>query len=108
MQYGPVGRRGFNRIVRIGQRQLCQGKQGFRARPEHGPNREIDIIRNQLARNHVAMLVGTAKFVDDHTISVESDSGTSTLIGGDKFVIGVGTKPARPSTVEFDGVPVGV
>ena len=25
------------------------------------------------------------------------------IIGGDKFVIGVGTKPARPATVEFDG-----
>ncbi len=73
------------------------------SRIAHVVNREIDVIRNQLARNHVAMLVGTAKFVDDHTISVTNDQGTSTLIGGDKFVIGVGTKPARPATVEFDG-----
>src|SRR6478735_8184532 len=73
------------------------------SRIAHVVNREIDVIRNQLARNHVAMLVGTAKFVDDHTISVTNDHGTSTRIGGDKFVIGVGTKPARPSTVEFDG-----
>jgi len=28
--------------------------------PRHR-DREIDVIRNQLARNHVAMLVGTAK-----------------------------------------------
>src|SRR6478609_6034589 len=73
------------------------------SRTQHVIAREIDVIRNQLARNHVAMLVGTAKFVDEHTISVTTDQGTSTLIGGDKFVIGVGTKPARPATVEFDG-----
>jgi NAD(P) transhydrogenase len=73
------------------------------SRISHVVNREIDVIRNQLARNHVAMLVGTAKFVDDHTVTVTNEQGTSTRIGGDKFVIGVGTKPARPSTVEFDG-----
>jgi NAD(P) transhydrogenase len=73
------------------------------SRISHVVNREIDVIRNQLARNHVAMLTGTAKFIDDHTVTVIDEQGTSTRIGGDKFVIGVGTKPARPSTVEFDG-----
>ena len=76
------------------------------SRISHVVNREIDVIRNQLARNHVAMMVGTARFVDDHTINVINESGTSTSIHGDKFVIGVGTKPARPATVEFDGVTI--
>jgi NAD(P) transhydrogenase len=34
------------------------------ARTHHVIGREIDVIRNQLARNHVAMLAGTARFLD--------------------------------------------
>ena len=33
------------------------------SRIAHVVNREIDVIRNQLARNHVAMLVGTASTI---------------------------------------------
>ena len=73
------------------------------ARISHVVNREIDVIRNQLARNHVATIVGSARFDDEHTITVTGDQGTSKQVYGDKFVVAVGTKPARPSTVEFDG-----
>lgn len=73
------------------------------ARTQHVINREIDVIRNQLSRNHVAMVVGTAKFLDPHTIDVVSDNGNHQQISGDKIVIAVGTRPARPDTVDFDG-----
>ena len=32
--------------------------------------REVDIVRNQLARNHVRVLDGIARFVDPHTVAV--------------------------------------
>jgi NAD(P) transhydrogenase len=73
------------------------------ARTQHVIAREIDVIRNQLARNHVHLYVGTARFITPRTISVTNESGNSVELGADKIVIAVGTKPAHPSTVEFDG-----
>jgi NAD(P) transhydrogenase len=77
------------------------------ARTQHVVAREIDVIRNQLARNHVALLVGTARFTDQHTIEVTDDTDHHQQITGDKIVIAVGTRPAHPATfpatVAFDG-----
>src|SRR6478735_301756 len=73
------------------------------SRIAHVVNREIDVIRNQLARNHVAMLVGTAKFTDPRSLTVTNESGNSVELSADKIVIAVGTKPAHPSLVDFDG-----
>jgi NAD(P) transhydrogenase len=73
------------------------------ARTHHVIGREIDVIRSQLARNHVAMLSGTGRFLDPHTITVVADDGSEHNVTADKVIIAVGTRPARPSTVEFDG-----
>ena len=73
------------------------------ARTQHVIGREIDVIRNQLARNHVHMYVGTARFTDPRTIVVTNESGNSVELRADKVVIAVGTKPARPPLVDFDG-----
>jgi NAD(P) transhydrogenase len=73
------------------------------ARTQHVIAREIDVIRNQLSRNRVALIPGTARFLDPHTIEVENEVGIRQTITADKFVIAVGTRPARPDTVEFDG-----
>ena len=73
------------------------------ARTQHVINREIDVIRNQLSRNRVALIAGTARFTDPHTVEVENEHGVKQKLTADKFVIAVGTRPARPSTVEFDG-----
>jgi NAD(P) transhydrogenase len=37
--------------------------------------REIDIVRAQLARNHVALPNGHARFIDPHTLCVTAASG---------------------------------
>jgi len=76
------------------------------ARTQHVINREVDVIRNQFSRNRVALLPGTAGFLDDHLIEVTDHLGQRTQMTADKVVIAVGTKPARPSTVEFDGVTI--
>jgi NAD(P) transhydrogenase len=72
------------------------------ARTQHVIGREIDVIRSQLTRNHVQMLTGTARFGDPHTVFVTSD-GSERKATAEKIVIAVGTRPARPSSVEFDG-----
>jgi NAD(P) transhydrogenase len=86
------------------------------ARTQHVIGREVDVIRNQLSRNRVKVLSGTARFTDPHTVSVVDESGSQALAGAhsdklhgrgaqvtaDKIVIAVGTRPARPPSVDFD------
>lgn len=62
--------------------------------------REVDIVRNQLARNHVHVIDGIARFVDSHTVAISG--GEERRISADKIVIATGTRPHRPKTVEFD------
>jgi NAD(P) transhydrogenase len=76
------------------------------ARTQHVVSREIDVIRNQLARNHVTMVRGTGQFVDPHTLVVVDEAGHNQEVCAEKIVIAVGTKPARPDTVEFDGATI--
>ncbi|HEX3784294.1 MAG TPA: Si-specific NAD(P)(+) transhydrogenase [Pseudonocardiaceae bacterium] len=72
------------------------------ARTQHVIGREIEVIRSQLARNHVTLLPGLGKFLDEHTIEVVDGTGREATVTADKIVIATGTLPARPSTVEFD------
>ncbi|MDQ3733616.1 MAG: FAD-dependent oxidoreductase, partial [Actinomycetota bacterium] len=76
------------------------------ARTQHVIGREIDVIRSQLGRNHVALIPGTARFLDDHTVAVTAEDGSDRKVTSERFVIAVGTRPARPDTVEFDGAKI--
>jgi NAD(P) transhydrogenase len=58
---------------------------------------EREVIFDQLRRNHVRLFTGTASFVDPHTIEVDGR-----LLSAERFVIAVGTTPARPAGVDFD------
>jgi NAD(P) transhydrogenase len=71
-------------------------------RTQHVIGREVDVIRNQLSRNHVAVLNGLGHFVDPHTVTVVDDDGKETKVTADKIIIATGTRPARPDTVQFD------
>jgi NAD(P) transhydrogenase len=71
-------------------------------RMEHVINREVDVIRNQLGRNHVTLVTGDARFVAPHAVAVQGDNGEERTITASKIMIAVGTRPARPSSVEFD------
>ena len=73
------------------------------ARTQHVVGREVEIIRNQLLRNHVEILGGTAHFDDPHTVTVHGAArGDHNTVTAEKIVIATGTRPARPSQVEFD------
>ncbi|MCF6473621.1 Si-specific NAD(P)(+) transhydrogenase [Nonomuraea sp. MG754425] len=69
-------------------------------RTQHVIGREIQVIRSQLARNHVTVLQGTGRFLDAHTIGITGDEEKK--VTADRIVIATGTSPARPSSVEFD------
>ncbi|MFF9151462.1 Si-specific NAD(P)(+) transhydrogenase [Streptomyces sp. NPDC014846] len=73
------------------------------ARTRHVVGREVDVVRSQLARNHVTLFSGTARFTDPHTVALSEASGRERLIGAEHVVIATGTRPARPASVEFDG-----
>jgi NAD(P) transhydrogenase len=78
--------------------------QDLLARTQHVIGREIEVVRAQLFRNHIELVAGSARFVDDHTVTIEgSDRGDRSLVTADKIVIATGTKPARPEEVAFDG-----
>ena len=67
--------------------------------------REIDIVRNQLARNHVDVLIGAARLVDPHTVTVTQRGGEQRL-SADRIVIATGSRPAHPPDVAFDNKTV--
>ena len=68
--------------------------------------REVDVIRDQLQRNHVSLTSGTARFLDAHTMSIELDGGAEERITAANIVIAVGTHPTHPAQVEFDDLTV--
>ena len=73
------------------------------ARTRHVVGREIDVIRNQLSRNRVALFSGTGRFIDDHTVAVTRRApAANSCSPADHIVIATGTRPARPASVEFD------
>ncbi|NUR83416.1 MAG: Si-specific NAD(P)(+) transhydrogenase [Nonomuraea sp.] len=75
-------------------------------RTQHVIGREVDVIRSQLSRNHVAVLNGSARFVDPHTVDVIDEGGRDVKVTADRIIIATGTRPARPASVEFDEVTV--
>jgi NAD(P) transhydrogenase len=72
------------------------------ARTQHVISRQTDVIRNQLSRNHVAMITGTGRFADPHSIWIDDGTGRDSKITADKIIIAAGTRPARPDSVDFD------
>jgi NAD(P) transhydrogenase len=76
------------------------------ARTLHVVGKEVDVTQNQLARNRVAMILGSARFIGPNEIEIEDAAGDIKRVTGDKFVIAVGTRPARPASVQFDGATV--
>ena len=72
----------------------------LRQRTKQVIEREVDVVRNQLQRNHVGLLAGNARFVDAHTLAVSG--AVEREVTAERVVIATGTRPARPRTVEFD------
>lgn len=63
--------------------------------------REIEVIKSQLSRNDVAVLDGTAKFIDPHTVEVSGENGLLAVHGAN-IIIACGTRPAHHPSIPFD------
>ena len=70
-------------------------------RANHVIANEIDIVKNQMARNRVDMLYGMASFVDPHRLRIHQATEEVDHTA-DFIVIAVGTEPARPAEIPFD------
>jgi NAD(P) transhydrogenase len=66
---------------------------------------EQEIIQHQLARNHVNFINGAASFLDPHRISIQHGTSRDEYTA-EHFVIAVGTEPAHPPEIPFDGESV--
>ncbi len=66
---------------------------------------EWEVIRDQFDRNGVELIWGAARFEGPNLIAIQRDE-SSEMITGDQFMIGVGTRPARPASVPFNGTTV--
>ncbi|MGZ4485388.1 MAG: FAD-dependent oxidoreductase, partial [Nocardioidaceae bacterium] len=79
--------------------------QDLLARTQHVIGREVEIVRSQLFRNHVQLIQGPGRFLDEHTVAVSphnGDGANDRRVTAEKIIIATGTKPARPKHVEFD------
>jgi NAD(P) transhydrogenase len=67
------------------------------ARTRYVVEKERTVIRDQLIRNRVALLDGTASFRDEHTLEVDGRA-----VSAEKIVIATGSQPARHEGVAFN------
>lgn len=74
----------------------------LRRKLEQVTQHEVDVVQDQLQRNRVDLFSGEARFVGPHEVEVISGDG-SRILRGDNILVAVGTKPARPSHIPFDG-----
>src|SRR3989441_11732435 len=71
-------------------------------RCDHVVKAEQEVIQNQLIRNHVDFIIGSAAFVDPHRLSITQDTETNEHMA-DYIVVAAGSVPARPAEIPFDG-----
>jgi NAD(P) transhydrogenase len=73
------------------------------ARTRYVVERERAVIRDQLLRNHVALVEGVGSFVDPHTIAVADEAGGTRRLTAQNVVIATGSAPAHPPGIAFNG-----
>jgi NAD(P) transhydrogenase len=71
-------------------------------RCDHVVKAEQEIIQNQLIRNSVEFIVGAASLLDPHRLLIKQESESNEHTA-DYIVIAVGSEPARPLDIPFDG-----
>lgn len=62
---------------------------------------EWEVIRDQFERNDIDLIWGKAHFEGPNLLQIVRHNETE-MITGDKFMLGVGTRPAKPKTVPFN------
>ncbi len=67
---------------------------------------ELEVINNQLERNDVELIQGTASFVDPHTIQVAGGGSDVDTLRAPFIVIATGSRPRRPEDIPFNDVTI--
>ena len=65
--------------------------------------KEVEVVRNQLRRNGVTTIAGQGRFVDPHTVEVETEQGPPQRLTGDYILVACGTRSACSPTIAVDG-----
>lgn len=63
---------------------------------------QVKMRRGFYDRNDVEIYRGVASFLDANHISVETEDGETHVLNASQFVIATGSRPYRPSNVDFD------
>ncbi len=64
---------------------------------------EVEVIRDQLLRNHIEIMQGYATFKDAHTLTIRESTGRLVDHTAEFIVIATGARPFRPANIAFDG-----
>jgi NAD(P) transhydrogenase len=64
---------------------------------------ERHVIRDQMLRNHVTLLDGSARFLGPNEVMVVDRSGAERRVLAQKIIIATGSEPAHPADIAFDG-----
>lgn len=75
--------------------------QDLRRRMEQVIDVERNVVRDQLQRNHVTVVEGTASFIGPHELRVVSHDGER-RIDADRIIVAPGSRPTRPDGVDFN------
>src|SRR5438445_6134238 len=67
---------------------------------------ELEVITDQLERNDVEIIQGTASFVDSHILKVSAKSSDKDLLTAPFIVIATGSRPRRPEEIPFNDVTI--
>ncbi|HAI12388.1 MAG TPA: Si-specific NAD(P)(+) transhydrogenase [Phycisphaerales bacterium] len=62
---------------------------------------EWNVIQDAFDRNDVDLIWGRARFEGPNLVVIENENGNE-MITADTFILGVGTKPAKPASIPFD------
>ncbi len=67
---------------------------------------ELEVVYNQLERNDVELVQGTASFTDPKTIQIRKLNGDLDLLKASFIVIATGSRPRRPADIPFNDVTI--
>ena len=73
----------------------------LRRRMEQVIDVERNVVRDQLQRNHVTFVEGTAAFIGPNELRVTSSVGER-RVNAERFVVAPGSRPSRPEGIDFN------
>lgn len=73
-----------------------------RGRLDRVIERHVQCLGDQLARNGVTRIHGTARFVGPHELQVQAPGGGVRTLQADRIVIATGSRPRKPAELEID------